>query len=118
MASKVVKVRGADRVASTMRRAGKEIERSEDEVQRYGELLAKTAQGNAPIRSGRLRRSIVVSGQTVIAAVDYAAPVEFGVRGRMAGRRYMARAVASTERDLDRIFTEGAQASLDKIKGV
>lgn len=114
--SKVVKVRGADRIERTMHQCAKDLERMDESTATYGELVARTARANAPNRTGRLRASIVVSGEQVLATVRYALPVEFGARGRRAVR-FMGRAVQSTEADRDKIYTAGAADAADKIKG-
>lgn len=85
----------------------------------YGELVARTAKGYAPSRTGALRSSIVVSGETVLASVRYALPVEFGSRRRgTRAVRFMGRAISGTEEDRDRIYTKSADKIADQIKGV
>lgn len=118
MTKQVVKVRGADRVARTMAKASKELERMDDANKDYGELLARTAKDYAPSRTGTLRSSIVVRGQQVVATVRYAVPVEFGSRRRgIAAARFMGRALQGTERDRDKIYQAEAEQITGKIKG-
>jgi len=110
VADQIVKVRGADRVGRTMHAAAAELESMADATAEYGKVLARSAQGFAPVRTGRLRASIAVRGAAVSATVPYAAPVE-------ARSHYMARAVDRTESDADRIFTASADDICDQIKG-
>ena len=107
----LAKVRGADRVGATMHAAADDLATMDDATREYGKLLARAAQGFAPVRTGRLRASIALRGAAVSATAPYAGPVE-------ARSRYMARAVDRTERDADRVFTAGAKDITDQIKGV
>jgi hypothetical protein len=114
--AEVAKVRGADRVGRTMHAAADDLERMADATAEYGKVLARSAQGFAPVRTGRLRASIAVRGAAVSATAPYAAPVEYGALGRRPSR-FMGRAVDRTESDADRVFTAGAEHICDQIKG-
>lgn len=116
--SKVVKIRGADRVGRTMHRAAKDLRDADEPTRDYGELLARTAQGYAPKRTGALRGAIVVNGSQVIAGVRYAAAVEYGSKRRgIAGARFVGRALTGTDHDRDRIFERWADDTAGQIKG-
>jgi hypothetical protein len=97
-----------------MATAGDQLAQMDDATVTYGGTLARVARQYAPVRTGRLRASIRVDGPAVVASAPYAAAVEYG-RGR--GRRYMARAVESTAREVDKTYTDSAQEITDKIKG-
>lgn len=102
-----------------MRSAASDLETMDKPVKEYGDLVVRTARGNAPSRTGALRQSIVVQGESIVATVRYALPVEFGSRrGNRRAVHFMGRALASTERDRDVIFTRGADHICDQIKGV
>ncbi len=81
-------------------------------LQVVGRAIAIEAQWNAPVRTGRLKDSIVSTpnetGAVVTAGsgvVDYAAYVEFGTQ-KMVGRAYMSRAVEDAISELMAMYEE------------
>ena len=118
MTDKAVRVRGADRVARTMKAAAHDLATMDTATAEYGRRVVTAAQDFAPVRTGRLRASIALHGTQVKATTEYAQAVEFGSRRR--GIRpvlFMTRAAETTERDADKIYTAGADKITDQIKG-
>lgn len=99
-----------------MKRAASDLEDMSDATDEYGAKLAAAGRAFAPTRTGRLRVSITARGSQVIAAATYAGYVEYGTR-RMRARRFMARAVEATDRDVDDIYTRSAEKICDQIEG-
>ena len=81
-----------------------------ESVKDVATVCAERARSLAPVRTGRLRRSIhyVASGSRahVIADVDYASRVEYGVPGRFEGRFYMRRALEQASKESRDIWRE------------
>lgn len=116
--TELARVRGADRVARTLHAAADDLRTMSDAAREYGDLVAATGRGFAPVRTGRLRASITARAAAVTAAAPYAAAVEYGTRRGTRPHRYMGRAVDATEADRDRIYTRSADRIGDTVKGV
>ena len=121
---RVVRVQGADRVKRTMEAAADDLRDLSGAGDRAAGLLVRQAQANAPRLSGRLAGTITPvasrSGATVTAGagIEYAAVQENGwPRHGIQARRYMARALESTQDKIIDTYASAVDDAVDQVKG-
>jgi hypothetical protein len=120
-----VRVDGLDRLVSTMRKAGRDLGDLKEANAAAGRIVAASAVGRAPRRSGALagsirasrqaRRAQVVAGR---ASVPYAGPIHWGWPARGIGANpFLSDAAQATEATWVPLFLKDVQAAVDKVKG-
>jgi HK97 gp10 family phage protein len=115
-----VTVKGEENLRRTLDAAEKNIARLPGDKQ--AGIVASRARGFAPVRTGRLRRSIKarrgpggVGGHVEVGA-PYGYYVENGTR-HMRGRFYMKRAVEASGAQVVVVYKGQCQDELDKVRG-
>lgn len=127
-----VQIDGLKELQSTMRKLGADMADWNALNGKVGDLVANASRVMAPKRSGRLAGSIR-SGRTRTAAivrmggarVPYANAVHWGTGPRLGrrgphnivGHRFIWQAAQDTEATWQRIYLEGLQAMVDKVRG-
>ena len=119
-----VQIEGLSRLASTMKRAGQDVEELKDAHARAGETVAAAAAAAAPRRSGNLAGSIRAARQARRARVQagssrvpYAAPIQWGWPARtIAANPFLSDAARSTEGAWLKAYLDDVQKALDKVK--
>lgn len=119
-----VKVRGANRLATTLRKAGADVAEMKDANQRAGAVVAAQAKVLAPKRTGRLAGSIKPSrrqrGVQVRVGIRAAYP---GVQNYGSAKRnirpkyYMQHALASKQAEAVDIYFAEMERLVSKVQG-
>lgn len=120
----VVKVHGAERVQRTMEAAADDLRDLSGAGDSAGSLVARTAQGFAPRRSGRLASTITATADresatiTAGAGIRYAAVQEYGwPRRHIRASHYMARALDSSQAKVIDTYESAVVKATDQVKG-
>lgn len=118
-----VRVRGADRVATTLSSAASKIEHLDAANRRVAASNARAAQARAPRRTGRLARSTVGISQPqnvarVQATVIYAGVIHNGwPRHGITANPFIREAVEANLPEATAIYTTEVQRALDTVRG-
>lgn len=124
-AGDAVTVRGADEVARTLNDLADRLGDLGDVDAAAGAVIARSAQGYAPRRTGALRASITVqvaeAGATITAGVQLrdarALVQEYGSRRGVTGKFYMRRAADSQESAVVDQYETAVKSAADKVRG-
>ena len=117
-----IEVRGADRLARTLRAAGDDLGKLTAANAAAGRVMAGGAKAAAPKRSGRLAGSITAkpepAGVTVTAGVVYAGVIHFGwARRGITGRPYLKDGIDRTQPAWLPLYAREIRKTLDQVKG-
>lgn len=124
-----VRVRGADQLARTLRRAARELGDMEAATRQAAAALGTAAGQRAPRRTGRLAatRSVAASrgAGTLTFGVGYASPIHWGVGPRrglrgphnIAPTRFATEAAAEDQAQWVKPYQRAAQTALDRVRG-
>ncbi len=108
------RVDGADELAQSTRAAARALDDLDGPLDVVGDQIADTARGLAPVRTGRLRRSITVTpgnnAVTVTAGAPYASFVE-------ARNPFLSDALERRSDDAVNTITNAVEDILDTIEG-
>ena len=114
------KVRGADRLAATLRAAGNKLGDMTQASTTAAQAVTADAKSKAPRRTGRLAASIVGEGRRntarVTAGAPYAAYVEFGT-ARVPARPYMRPALAARQAQIVDAYAAETDRIIGTVKG-
>jgi hypothetical protein len=119
-----VEVKGADRVAATLRSAARKIENLDAADRRVAASLAQQARSRAPKRTGRLARSTVgipspEGGARVQATVIYAGVIHNGWRRHnITPNPFIRDAVEAGVTQAASTYAQECQQALNTVKGV
>lgn len=100
-------VNGREWEAAVAKAAAQMVLRSEGDLVKFGLVVQNEVRGRTPVDTGRLRSSITASGLKrdsrgpyveVGTNVTYAAPVEFGARGRKPAAMFRQGLLAAARR--------------------
>jgi hypothetical protein len=118
-----IRVLGAQRLATTLRKAGVDVADMKDANERVGKIVADAARGYAPRRTGRLQRSIKPSRRQAkvivrTGAFRYAWVQNYGSAKRnIRAKHYMENALAARQGDaIDQYYRE-VNDILGRVKG-
>lgn len=122
MPSESVEAIGAAQLAYTLTRAAHELDQGVGGADaEAAQLVASSARGLAPRRTGALAASVRAEGPTVYAGsafVQYAPFVEYGTPSRgIPARPFMTDAAKTSEPMWVQVFRRGIARVLSKIKG-
>lgn len=100
----VVRIEGIDELTTALRRGGRVGGELDKAVKKLSEKAAEQAKGRAPVRTGRLKRSINVrrvgeASYRISADTPYSGYVEHGT-GRMKPQPYMRPAIEQVAKEL------------------
>jgi len=118
-----VKVRGDDRLAATLRRAGTDLDDLGAANDRVGSAVAQAARARAPKRTGRLARSTTgtaAPGNTVRlqATVIYAGVIHNGwARHNISPQPYLRETVEAEQDRIVSLYAGETQKIMDRVKG-
>lgn len=124
-----VEVKGADKLASTLREFSRSLDDLSDANRRAGEMVASAAVLRAPRRTGRLagssRTTTTPTTVDVSFGVVYAAPVHWGVGPRVGLRGphnlpptlFLTDALATQEDAVADVYLEAIDNRLGKVRG-
>lgn len=118
-----VRVKGAQRLSATLRRAGVDVADMKNANERVGRIVADAAGRLAPRRSGRLKGSIKPARQRAKVVIRtgpyrYAWVQEYGSPSRgISARHYMTRGLAASQgAAVDQYFRE-VNTLMQKVHG-
>jgi phage gpG-like protein len=117
-----VKVIGAERLAATMRGAGRDIENMDAAGAKVQAQLTRDARGRAPKRTGRLARSVIGRNKggdvEVGSSLVYAGVIHYGwPRHHIGAQPFLTDALAADAPRIVDIYRADVQRSLDQVKG-
>lgn len=117
-----VEVEGADRLASTLAKAARDLDaQADDAAGEVADLVARDARGRTPRRTGALASTVSAHGPVVQAGstlVDYAPYVHFGVRSRnIPARPFLTDAVTATQPRWADLVMARLSRILSRIRG-
>jgi HK97 gp10 family phage protein len=110
-----LEIQGGKELAASLGQLGDDLARTAP--QQAFSLILSAAEARAPVRTGALRASGFVQGDTVGFGVRYAVPVHWGARGRPA-RPFLRDAIRQTEDQWLKVYEEDVQKQLDNVRGV
>ena len=121
----VVEVRGAKELRKTLKAAGDNLADLKDVNQAVGNMVATTARGLAPHRSGALAGSIraarAVGAVTIRAgsgSIPYAGPIHWGWPARnIAAHPFLSDAATSTEAAWTQLYMDELDKIIDRVEG-
>ena len=121
-AESTIQVKGADRLASTLKDASDELTDLAAANAAIGTMVVNEARGLAPKRTGQLAGSItatVAVGVIDVAAdVVYAGPIHWGWPAHsIAAQPFIYDAIRNTEEQSVQIYTDELDRVLEKVKG-
>lgn len=115
-----VKIEGADRLASTLHAAAREIGASNTAARVAAEAIGTTARARAPRRTGRLRASITVRSEAMGASVGtslrYAPFVNYGTR-HVAARPFLTGATETGSPLALAAYEQTVTKALGRVRG-
>lgn len=125
MAEPQVKVEGLARLSRTLKQCAGDVQDLKDAHQRAGAIVADTARGNAPRRSGALANSIRSARQAKRARimaggarVPYAAVIHFGWPAHgIEANPFISEAAQQTESRWLDAYLDDVKAAVAKVKG-
>jgi len=121
----VIQVRGAKELRKSLKAAGEDLGDLKDVNQAVGNMVASTARGLAPSRSGALAGSIraarLAGGVTIRAgsgSIPYAGPIHWGWPARnIQAQPFLTDAAQQTEAQWVAAYEDGVNQILDRIEG-
>lgn len=122
MVAPTVRVIGADSIVSTMRAAEDRVETCGDGARDLAEKLSRWAQGEAPVRTGRLAASIGAGWGGEVASVNvnvaYAGPIHYGWAAHgISPNPFVTRALAAHRSEAVQTLDGGLQDVADSVRG-
>jgi HK97 gp10 family phage protein len=118
-----IKVEGAARLASTLRRAGLDMADLKESNNRAGQVVGDEGRARSPHRTGRLAGSIrsarQASGVVVRAGgsgIRYARFAEFG-SSKIRAHHYLYGAADAKSEEVLEIYWDGVEKALAKVQG-
>ena len=121
--SETIKVRGDERLAATLRRAGSDLGDLRAANDRVGSSVAQAARSRAPKRTGRLARSTTGSaapGNTVRlqATVVYAGVIHNGwPRHHISPQPFLRETVDAEQQRIVSLYAGETQKIIDRVRG-
>jgi hypothetical protein len=124
-----VEVKGADRLASTLREFARSLDDLSDANRRAGEAIGSAARGRVPKRTGRLAGSMRIDAApkdvSVAFGAVHAAPIHWGVGPRVGLRGphniaptlFLTGALAASEDEVADIYVEAIDRRMGKVRG-
>ena len=124
-----VEVKGADRLAATLRDFSRSLDDLSDANRRAGELVASAAVQAVPRRTGRLASSRRVEAAPTTVDVSfgvvYAAPIHWGVGPRVGLRGphniaptlFLSNALATQEDAVADVYLDAIDQRMGKVRG-
>lgn len=118
-----IEVRGADRLARTLREAGRDLTDLTGAHAAAGRVMAAGARAEAPQRSGRLASSITATaspaGVTIGSSLVYAGVIHFGwSRRNIAPRPYLTAGRDHTQPAWLPLYEREIRKALNTVKGI
>jgi len=129
VAGEIVEVKGADRLAATLREFARSLEDMADANRRAGEAIGSSAVSRVPRRTGRLAGSLRVDAAPTDVRVGFgavhAAPIHWGVGPRVGlrgphnirGTLFLTEALAASETVVLNVYEEAIDTRLGKVRG-
>jgi hypothetical protein len=124
-----VQLKGADRLAATLAGFGAAVADMTPEASAAAAMVAATAKGRAPKRSGRMAGSVAVavSGNdaTIAGTARYSGPIDAGVGPRPGRRgphnirpsRWLSGSLEACEPRVLTLYTDGVTRRLERVQG-
>lgn len=118
-----IEVRGADRLARTMRAAGRDLADLSAANKDAAGTVRQAAVNRAPVRTGALRSSIRADGTptdaVVTAGAVYAGVIEYGwPRRNITAAGYLRDGLDTTQPATLRVYVDALGEALDHVKGI
>jgi hypothetical protein len=115
-------VTGADRVASTMKAAGRDIGDLTDANKAAGDIIAAGARVIAPRLTGALARATQGAGERDAAGITnmepYFGPIHYGWPAHnIAAQPFVDTALVQTQDQWLAVYTKAAEHAADQVKG-
>jgi hypothetical protein len=131
MARPNLEVRGANRLRSTLRKAGQDMTQLKDAHKRAAEIVAVAARSRAPRVTGKLAATVRAAG-TVRAGIvragfkrtPYAGPNNWGwpdgsaPHGSFAGTNFITDAAKATESAWVPVYLQDLDRIIDQVEGI
>lgn len=122
---KEIQVKGADELARTLRKVGEGLEDLTEPNRDAAEIAARASAALAPVRTGRLKRTIAASGSRAAAivragnrSVPYAPPIHWGWPGRnIIPQPFLSDGVKDSEGRWIPVYEDYVDEYLHTVKG-
>lgn len=132
MAKPMMEVKGGQRIRSTLRKAGSDLENLKDTHARVAGIVAKAAAARAPRVTNALAGTVRGSGTKTAAVVragfkrtPYAGPNNWGwpasqggIKGDFGGSHFVNEAAAATEPAWLNLYVTEVNQALNQVKGI
>lgn len=122
---KEIQVKGADELARTLRKVGEGLQDLTEPNRDAAEIAARASAALAPVRTGRLKRTIAASGSRTAAivragnrTVPYAPPIHWGWPGRnIIPQPFLSDGVQDSEGRWIPVYEDYVDEYLHTVKG-